>query len=221
MSAAASRIPPPPGEEEIPIHQRIYDVKAYRIDAAHMRLRGRLTDTKPAGLYVRGDTEPLDVHDMCVDMVVSFPSLEITSVDVIMDTHPNLSCTSIEPAFSSLIGTSIARGFGRQLTELFGGPRGCTHVVTLLRAMAPVAIQSIYSMEAADPKLDPADAWNADQRRESHDDRAFMFIRDSCHVWAANGDRMTRALAGEPLEAPIWIRERLTKLGRTEEISDW
>lgn len=221
MDTSPSRIPPPPGEEEIPIHTRTYDVKTYRVDAGHMRLRGRVTDTKPPGLYVRGDTEPLDVHDMVVDLVVSFPFLEVTSINVVLDTHPHLSCTEIEPTFEKLVGLSIARGFNRQLTQLFGGPRGCTHVVALLRAMGPVAIQSIYSMEAADPSRNPADSWNGDERNESQKEHALVFIRDSCHIWAADGDRMAAAEAGEAVEAPIWIRERLTKLGRSEELKGW
>ena len=221
MSTTASRIPAPPGEEEIPIHTRVYDVKTYRFDANHMRLRGRVTDTKPAGLYVRDDDEPLDVHDMYVDMIVSFPLLEITSVDVVLDTHPHLTCPSIEPAFASLVGLSIARGFSRQLTTLFGGPKGCTHVVSLLRAMAPVAIQSIYSMEAVDPDRNPADAWHADRRNDAQRENAFVFISDSCHVWDANGERMAAARAGEGIETPLWIRERLAKLGRSDELETW
>ena len=221
MTSTQSRIPPPPGEEEIPLHTRTYAVKSYRIDAEHMRVRGQVTDTKPAGLYVRDDTEPLDVHDMVVDLVVGFPSLEIKSIDVVLDTHPNLSCPSIEPTFKQLIGLSIARGFGRQLTELFGGPRGCTHVIALLRALAPVTIQSFYSMGAADPDRDPADPFNADQRNGAQQGHAYTFIRDSCHVWASDGDRMRAAEQGETLEAPIWIRDRLSKLGRSEELSRW
>ncbi len=221
MDSSSSRIPPPPGEEEIPIHTRVYEVKAYRVNADHMRLRGRVTDTKPPGLYIRGDSDPLDAHDMCVDLVLSFPLLEIKSIDVVLDTHPHESCPSIEPAFQQLVGSSIARGFGRQLTELFGGPRGCTHVVALLRAMGPVAVQSIYSMEAADPNRDPAEPWDADQRTDAEREQAVVFIRDTCHVWAADGERMTAADSGEPLEAPIWIRERLDKLGRGEEFANW
>jgi len=73
VTDTASRIPPPPGEEEIPVHNRTYAVNTYRIDSQTMRIRGRVTDTKPAGLYVDGDTEPMDVHDMVVDLVVGYP----------------------------------------------------------------------------------------------------------------------------------------------------
>ncbi len=219
MTTPTSRFPPPPDEAEIPIHTRNYAVNAFRIDAETMRLRGQVTDTKPAGLYVKGDAEPLDVHDMMVDLTVSFPMLEILSAEVIFDTHPHLLCTSIEPTFEKLAGMSIARGFSRTLTELFGGPRGCTHVVALLRAMAPVAVQSIYSMEAADPDRDSTEVRSEDLGERER--RALTFIADSCHVWAADGPRMLAAEAGEAHEAPIWIRRRLEKLGRSDELSSW
>jgi len=127
----ASRIPAPPGEEEIPVHNRIYSVKSFRIGAETMRIRGRVTDTKPAGLYVPNDDEPLEVHDMVVDLVVSYPTLVITSIEVVLDTHPHEACPSIEASYQQLVGSSIARGFGRQITTLFGGPNGCTHVGAL------------------------------------------------------------------------------------------
>lgn len=219
VTKTPSRFPPSPGEEEIPIHSRSYSVRAFRIDGETMRLRGQVTDTKPAGLYVVGDIEPLDVHDMLVDLVISFPLLEVQSAEVIFDTHPHLMCTSIEPAFAALAGVSIARGFNRKLTEMFGGPRGCTHVVALLRAMGPVAVQSIYSMQAADPDRDLASVRSEELREREQ--RALSFITDSCHVWAADGERMRAAVAGEGHEAPIWIRQRLDKLGRSDELAAW
>ncbi len=186
-----------------------------------MRIRGRLTDTKPAGLYVHGDTEPLDAHDMVVDLVVGFPTLEIESVEVVLDTHPDVMCPSIEPAFQQMVGLSIARGFGRKLTELFGGPRGCTHVVALLRAMAPTAIQSIYSMELADPDRDPVEAWTRARSEARNDGAASTFVKNSCHVWADGGEKMRAAEAGEWTEVPIWIKNRLDELGRADELTDW
>lgn len=219
MSELMSRIPDPPGEEEIPVHTRMYDVRTFRIDASSLRLRGRVTDTKPPGLYVPGDPESLDVHDMVVDLIVDYPTLTISAVDVVMDTHPHETCTSIEAAYQQLVGSSIARGFSRQLTTLFGGPSGCTHVGALLRAMAPVAVQSMYSMQMADP--DASEPWRNDQQDDEQRKRSQAFVRDSCHVWASDGAMMTASNNDQPMEAPIWIRRRLEKLGRLDELTEW
>jgi hypothetical protein len=213
-----SRFPHPPGEDEIPAHARNYEVRTYRVDASTMRLRGRVTDTKPAGLYVDGDTEPLVVHDMVVDMIVGYPDLTIREVSVVLDTHPHTSCPSIESSYEQLIGASIARGFSRMLTETFGGKMGCTHVGALLRAMAPVAVQSMYSMQLADP--DNTTRRLRDDSEEARQ-RAQAYVRNSCHVWADDGDMIAASEAGLPLEAPIWIRDRLHKLDRLDELTNW
>lgn len=219
MTERASRIPPPPGEEELPVHNRTYSVQTFRINNETMRLRGRVTDTKPASLYIDGDLEPLDVHDMVVDLVVGYPDLTIQNVDVVFDTHPHTSCPSIEVAYQKLVDTSIARGFTRKLTELFGGPSGCTHVGALLKAMAPVAVQSMYSMRLADP--DEPKGFNHEGQDEHARQRAQSFVRNSCHVWAEDGPMMAASDRGEPVEAPLWIRDRLEKLGRSDEMSMW
>lgn len=135
-----------------------------------------------------------------------------------LDTHPHETCPNIEAAYQQLVGVSIARGFGRQLTALFGGSKGCTHVGSLLRAMAPVAVQSMYSMQMAGGEMR---AWNSADRSSEERERAQAYVRDSCHVWAADGDAMKASEAGVPMEAPIWIRQRLEALGRSEELDNW
>ena len=213
MTNAVSRIPDPPGEEEIHLHTRDYSVKTYRISDEAVRIRGRVTDTKPPGLYIADDPDPLSVHDMVVDLIVSYPALVIEGVDVVLDTHPHESCPSIEASYQKLIGTSISRGFGRQLTTLFGGPNGCTHVGALLRAMAPVVVQSMYSMQFAAPG--DYDPWDPANRTQQDDERANKFVADSCHVWASDGEMMNSRAQGEPFEVPIWLTERREKLGRS------
>lgn len=219
MTDTTSRIPPPPGEEEIPVHTRTYTVNTYRIDGRTIRIRGRVTDTKPAGLYFENDPDPLDVHDMVVDLIIGYPDLTIRAIEVVFDTHPHESCPSIEAAYQRLVGTSIARGFTRTLTELFGGPNGCTHIGALLKAMAPVAVQSMYSMQLADPKTPKG--FNTGTEDPDARARTHAFVHNSCHVWADGSEMMVASRDGDSYEAPIWIRDRLDKLGRSDELSNW
>ena len=212
------RISPVPDGERL-IHNRSYDIDSYRIDSNTLRLRGRVTDTKPPGLFVADDPEPLDVHDMTVDLIISFPSFEISAANVVFDTHPHDNCPSIEVAYDQLVGLSIARGFSRRVTELFGGPSGCTHVGALLRAMAPVAIQASYSMPRAEPDYDHR---SHQERSPEQIERDAQFVINSCHVWEETGSFAKRASVGRRLDgAPVWIRDRLAKLGRSSEDSNW
>ncbi len=145
------------------LHQRTYLVRSYREGDDRMRIRGAVQDIKPPGLYVPDDPDALEVHHMVVDLIVEFPSLTIVDANVVMETHPHRECVRIEDHYRNLIGLSIARGFTHKVRELFGGPRGCTHTTALLQAMAPVAIQSMWSLrfpgsEASDASDQPVAA---------------------------------------------------------------
>jgi hypothetical protein len=128
------------------LHTRSYDVASYRESDTLLRIRGKVHDIKPAGLYLPEDPDPMSIHEMVVDLVVEFPSLKIVDAGIVMETHPHHECTKVVDHYKNLIGLSIARGFTHKVRELFGGPRACTHTTALLQAMAPVATQSMWSM---------------------------------------------------------------------------
>jgi hypothetical protein len=161
------------------LHTRSYDVRAYREAADRLRLRGRVRDEKPPGVTIADDPDPLTIHDMVVDLIVAFPSLEIVDVAVAMNTHPHHECPGVVAHYRNLIGLSIARGFTHRVRELFGGPRGCTHTTALLQAMAPIAIQSMWSMFSEDARSAPM---TVAERRER-----MRFNLNTCHVWAEDG----------------------------------
>jgi Protein of unknown function (DUF2889) len=192
------------------IHERAYVVRAYRHGADQLILRGSVRDQKPPGLYF-DDTEPLTIHHMIVDLTIAIPSLEIVAAKVVLEVHPHASCTRIEDHYSKLVGLSIARGYTNKVRELFGGPRGCTHTTALLQAMAPVAIQSIWSFNMAQAKADGDDSpFNTAEASQ----RALMANVNTCHVWAEDSDHVAGLRNGEPMDVPLWISKRFDELGR-------
>jgi hypothetical protein len=211
-------LPPDPDGLAV-LHQREYRVRAYRLaDAAGPRLliRGAVRDQKPAGLYIATDPDPLTFHHMQVELEVRSPSLEISAATVLFEAHPHDTCGAIAPHYGSLVGLSIARGFTHEVRQRFGGPHGCTHTTALLLAMAPVAIQSIWSMQVVEDRL-AGRPWRhagelaPDERRER-----WTAILNSCHVWDESGEFAQRALGGEALDVPIPMRRRLDALGIDE-----
>lgn len=194
------------------IHERAYVVRAYRAGPDTMLLRGAVRDQKPPGLYMPDDPEPLTVHHMVVDLRVAMPALEIVDARAVLETHPHSSCPRIEDHYRNLIGLSIARGFTHRVRELFGGPRGCTHTTALLQAMAPVAIQSIWSMRAVQARDNGTEGglFGSPENR----DRGLAMNLNTCHVWAEDGDQVRAIRNDEPSEVPLWIASRLEKLGR-------
>jgi hypothetical protein len=187
------------------IHERAYVVRAYRRGDDELVLRGAVRDQKPPGLYLDDDTEPLTIHHMVVDLTIAVPSLEITEAKVVLETHPYPSCTRIEDHYGKLVGLSIARGYTNKVRELFGGPRGCTHTTALLQAMAPVAIQSMWSFRRA--QLSGADhnaPFDSPEGREG----ALTANLNSCHVWAEGGEHVAALRGGGPFEVPLWLTRR-------------
>ncbi|MEQ1873037.1 MAG: DUF2889 domain-containing protein [Ilumatobacteraceae bacterium] len=199
------------------IHERSYVVRAYRKDNSTLWLRGAIRDQKPPGLYIVDDLEPLTVHHMILDLHIAVPSLEITWANLVMEAHPNTGCPKIEDHYHNLIGLSIARGFTHKVRELFGGPRGCTHTTALLQAMAPVAVQSMWSFRMVVAResdgngsaLPSPSAISPEAR-----DRAMAMNLNTCHIWDEDGEQVASIRRGEPMEVPVWIKKRFAELGR-------
>ncbi len=195
------------------VHERSYVVRAYRKDDSTLWLRGAVRDQKPAGLYVPTDTEPLTVHHMIVDMHIALPSLEIVWANAALETHPHTNCPRIEDHYQNLIGLSIARGYTHKVRELFGGPRGCTHTTALLQAMAPVAIQSMWSFRVLAARAAGASGAKPDFTSPESRMRAMAMNINTCHIWDENGEQVTNIKAGVPMEIPVWVVKRYGELG--------
>ena len=214
-----SLLPPDP-ELEL-LHTRTYEVRSYRKDQQTMMIRGAVRDVKPAGMMLDDDPEPLTIHHMIVEIDVSLPAMDITRAEVVFEERPHTTCINIVPHYENLVGLSIARGFTHKVRELFGGPRGCTHITALLQAMAPVANQSRFSMMASGRRAAAVAAGTTDSggAMPTTEQRLAMMASNlnTCHVWDENGDMVEGIRHGEEREAPLWIGKRLAKLGRDPE----
>ncbi len=213
----------PPDEDLERIHTRAYETRVYLVSESELLVRGAVRDTKPAGLYVDGDPETLDIHEMHVELRVSLGDLKITAVDVVFETHPTASCPHIADHYDALVGLPIARGFTHKVRELFGGPRGCTHTTALLQAMAPAVVQSLWSVNVRRRRAPAAAVAGAegaapDDASSSGGTDPFgaMFAGNlnTCHVWAEDGEHVATIRRGEMPPPPIPVTQRLEKLGR-------
>ena len=150
---------------------------------------------------------------MQVELRVAFPALEIVGAEVLFEAHPHASCPQIIDHYGGLVGLSIGRGFTHKVRELFGGPRGCTHTTALLMAMAPVAVQCSWSMQASAARRGTSSA--PDRRALPPQERAALWQSNlnTCHVWAEHGEQIAVLRAGGQLELPLPIRRRYEELG--------
>ncbi|HEB90561.1 MAG TPA: DUF2889 domain-containing protein [Deltaproteobacteria bacterium] len=207
----------PPDDDLDLIHTRRYETRVYQLSDEELLVRGAISDTKPPGLYVVEDPESLEIHQMQLELRVRLPMLEITSARVLFETHPQANCPLIANDYEKLVGLSIARGFTREIRDLFGGPKGCTHVNALMQAMAPAVVQSTWSVSVRKGRLrgESGQVISPEERR-----RRLKGNLNTCHLWAEDGAHVAALDRGErPGFPPLPVRERLRALGRDE--SDW
>ena len=200
-----------------PLHQREYEVRSYIINTETILIRGRVKDTKPPGVYFEEDPDPLEIHKMVIDLTIGFPDLVISDVEVEMQTHPHGYCPSIVEHYRKLIGLSIARGFTHKVRDLFGGPKGCAHTTALLQAMAPVAIQSIWSMRSLSPTERMVDAPKKAEASPTEIRSRMAYNLNTCHIWSDPGPMIDAIDNGEEIPPPIWAVQRAEKLGQSLE----
>ena len=153
-------------------------------DPEGLEVVGRLTDRRFGAdkeLWDRGV-----IHDMELRLKVARGSYTITAVKATMFSHPHEDCADIESAFDQLIGLSIVRGYTRQVQELLGRERGCSHLEFLARAVGPVVIQAITSL-AARERLAAGGAATTSPS---------PFVLGSCHIWAEDGPAQVKLSLG-------------------------
>ena len=200
------------------IHTRQYQVHAFRMSDAKFLLRGVVVDEKPAGLYIENDPDPIWMHHMIVDLEIVYPTFLIEKASVEFKNHPHLGCTNITDHYKKLEGMSIARGFNAKVRELFGSSRGCTHIGALLAAMAPVAIQTGWSMRVSSV-VDIDDASKSPEDFQEQRIKQFASTINTCHIWDEHGEMVSKVRRGEEIEMPLPVVRRLRDLGRDE--TDW
>jgi len=202
----------PPDPDYIRIHTRRYEVRAFRKADDCLMLRGVVVDEKPVGLYIESDPDPLWMHHMILDLEIHFPTLVIQKANVQFNEHPHLGCTRIVDHYKKLEGMSITRGFNAKVKELFAGPRGCTHTTALLQAMAPVAVQSMWSMRVASARA------RGVSLESMGDGPQTASPVNTCHMWEESGELATSMREGREIEIPLSISKRLRSLGLTDDV---
>ena len=177
-------MPAPETDTRRLIHRRQIVCEAYERDDGLWDLEASLSDIKtyPIPNRDRGTIEAGDpIHGMWLCLTVD-AAFEIRDVAVRMEKTPFAICPAIEPDYGRLVGAHIGPGWNRRLRELFGGTRGCTHIVEMLGRLGTVAMQAMYGRRRSGNPVDST-------RKP--------WVIDGCHAWAADGPVVKR-------EFPDW-----------------
>jgi hypothetical protein len=163
------------------VHNRKIEIFTYEYDASAIVLEGRLTDNRFRNTYyLSGDCRPPGiVHDMIIRMIVRGPDMTIEDIDVEMVGVPRDVCRETQNSLEPVKGIKIKAGFTEKVKAKVGGAKGCTHLVALLLAMAPAAVQGGWAAVAQQP-INPA----------NFSDKALEFLENTCWIWRSDGDLM-------------------------------
>jgi len=163
------------------IHTRRIDIATYEGGSDSIVVEGVLTDERLTNSYRSlGETlPPGTVHHMVIRMEVRGPKLVIEDIEVEMPTVPMQECLETLDSLLPLKGLPIVSGFTNRVKDLVGGAKGCAHLVALIAAMAPAAVQGAWAAMTSKPR-DPATFLPGAMER----------IKDTCRVWRSDGPMM-------------------------------
>ena len=152
-------------------------------------VEGRLVDRRLRDYYlVTGEKrEAGDIHHMVIRLLVRTDDLTIEDVELELVSVPRAECAAVRDSLAVIKGERIVRGYSDRMKELLGGVKSCAHLVTLLIAMGPAALQGIFSSRAQKP-MDLA-SMVADPVRV----KFFMnTMTNTCYVWSEDGPELKR-----------------------------
>ena len=169
--------------EKQKIHTRRIDIATYAGSSDTIIVEGILKDERLTKSYrPSGRTlDPGTVHHMIIRMKVRGPKLVIEDIEVDMPTVPRQECRETLDSLSPLRGMPIVSGFTNRVKDLVGGAKGCAHLVALITAMAPAAVQGAWAAMTSKPR-DPATFLPG----------AVARIKDTCRVWRSDGPLMKK-----------------------------
>ena len=138
------------------IHNRKIDTVIYEGASDTIIVEGELKDQRFCDSHMfSGEVRPpYTVHNMIIRMELHLPELTILDVELEMPSVPHEACLEIQESLAPLKGMRIAAGFTSKVRKLTDRKTACTHVQTLVTAMAPAAFQGAWSTRIRKP-LDP------------------------------------------------------------------
>ncbi len=161
------------------VHERNISISTYSAGEDSIMVEGILKDTRHCSIYsvTTGDQHPPGtVHEMALRLLLG-ANLEVLDLEVDMPHMPRNECYEMARSLEPLMGHRITSGFTRWVKKTFGGPHGCTHLNALLLAMAPPAVQGLYSAAMMKPRTVGEASLILDSG----------YLVDSCRIWRSEG----------------------------------
>lgn len=127
------------------VHSRAIVLHSFRRADGLWDIEGRLTDVRAEPVHTAVlDLQPGEaMHDMHLTLTID-GDMTIVSVRAGMDAAATPDCHRITGNYDALVGVRIGAGFRKAIAAATAGVLGCTHMTTLLQAMATAAVQALW-----------------------------------------------------------------------------
>jgi len=161
------------------IHARKIEVSTYEYDGQRIIVEGFLKDDRFQDTHtVTGETFPRGIiHHMGIRMLINCSNFVIEDIDAELIAVPRDVCRETLECLAPIRGLTITRGFTAKVKKLAGGNKGCTHLLELLLAMAPAAVQGFAAHQSQTPS-----GFNSEQARF-----ILKYLINTCHAWREDG----------------------------------
>ena len=158
------------------IHNRTITVNTYKADDACIIVEGQLKDDKLIETnHYNGSIRPAKIiHNLIIRLLID-SRLTIKDVEVEMPETPHEECPDTKTSLQQIVGMRISRGFSVKVKDLFTQGTGCSHLIELILAMAPTAVQGFWTAISSKPL--------PDNLRETMK----LMLIDTCWVWRSDG----------------------------------
>lgn len=145
------------------------------------------------------------VHEMEVEIDISFPDMVILDVRGKMIQVPRIECKEALPALSNAVGLEIRRGLTVKMEEAIGGMIGCSHMTNLVMEACYCSVQGQYAMS----RKIAGDIF--DEMTQEERIKAFMTLRpqmiNSCVVYS-DESKLIKGMKDAPVTEKV---ERLIR----------
>jgi hypothetical protein len=129
-----------------PVHTRSLGAVLRRQSDAHLEARGEILDLRRLGvLPMTSDLQTAGpIHNMRIRLVIARDSRRLLAIELEQPTvafeasaaTAGESCRDPAPRLQALVGETLDAAFPKRLGTVLGGPRACSHVLTLFQLMA-------------------------------------------------------------------------------------
>ena len=165
------------------IHSRNIQISTYEYDDENIVVEGELKDDTLIPMYVSGkERQPHSPHHMIIQMLIECSSFTIKEIKVEMPGVPYNWCQETSNSLDAIKGLKIAPGFTSKVKKILSESKKCSHLTTLLFAIAPAVMQGFWIFNAGKPSGDvvsPAIVKN--------------YLVDTCWVWRKDGPLASRS----------------------------